>query len=73
MLFGTLLLGFGLFNVVEGIVNHHILGLHHVNETVPPQQWLYWDIGFIVWGIAMLVSGWLLWRAGQRETARASA
>jgi uncharacterized membrane protein len=60
LLVGSLLLGFGLFNLVEGVVNHQILGLHHVNETVPSQQWIYWDIGFLIWGASMLVGGWLL-------------
>lgn len=62
LLIGTVLMGFGLFNVVEGLINHQLLGLHHVNETVPPSQWLYWDIGFLVWGAAMLIGGWFLWR-----------
>jgi uncharacterized membrane protein len=70
MLVGTILLGFGLFNVVEGIIDHQILGIHHVNETVPREQWVYWDMGFIVWGVAMLVIGWLLWRAGHQETVQ---
>jgi uncharacterized membrane protein len=35
LLAGTLLIGFGLFNLVEGIVDHHLLGIHHVNETMP--------------------------------------
>jgi uncharacterized membrane protein len=70
MLIGTLLIGFGLFNVVEGIVDHHLLGLHHVNETVSPEQWIYWDIGFLVWGAAMLIIGWQLLRSGEEETAR---
>ena len=69
MLVGTLLMGFGIFNLVEGIIDHQILGIHHVNETVPRDQWIYWDLGFLVWGAAMLLGGWLLWRAGQRETA----
>ncbi|MDQ3797371.1 MAG: DUF2243 domain-containing protein [Pseudomonadota bacterium] len=69
LLLGTVLMGFGIFNVVEGIINHHLLGIHHVNETVPPDQWIYWDISFLVWGAAMLVGGWLLTRAGQRKTA----
>jgi uncharacterized membrane protein len=73
LLAGTLLIGFGLFNVVEGLINHHLLGLHHVNETVPREQWIYWDIGFLVWGAAMLVGGWAVWRAGKRETAQARA
>lgn len=68
MLIGTLLIGFGLFNVVEGIINHHVLQIHHVNETVPPAQWVYWDGGFLLWGAAMLAGGWALLRSGRRET-----
>jgi uncharacterized membrane protein len=68
LLTGTLLMGFGLFNVVEGVVDHHLLGIHHVNETVPRGQWIYWDIGFLLWGAAMLVGGWFLLRAGRRES-----
>lgn len=67
LLGGTLLMGFGLFNLVEGIVDHHILGLHHVNETVPREDWIWWDLGFLAWGAAMLVGGWLLWRSGRRR------
>lgn len=73
LLLGTILMGFGLFNVVEGIVNHHLLGLHHVNETVPASQWIYWDIGFLVWGAAMLAGGWALFRSGKRDTGERAA
>ena len=69
LLVGTLLMGFGLFNLVEGVVDHHILGLHHVNETVSPDQWIYWDSGFLVWGALMLLAGWQLLRAGRQETS----
>ncbi|HLM39789.1 MAG TPA: DUF2243 domain-containing protein [Microvirga sp.] len=68
LLLGTLLMGFGLFNLVEGTINHQVLGLHHVNETAPREQWIYWDLGFLAWGAAMLIGGWLLLRAGRRET-----
>ena len=68
-----MLIGFGIFNLVEGTVDHHILGIHHVNERVPREQWIYWDIGFLIWGAAMLVGGWLLLRAGKRETPAATA
>ncbi len=61
---GTLLMGFGLFNLVEGVIDHQILGLHHVNETVPRDQWIWWDMGFLAWGAAMLAGGWALWRRG---------
>ncbi len=72
MLAGSILMGFGIFNLVEGIINHHLLGLHHVNETVPPEQWIYWDLGFLAWGALMVVGGWFLLRAGKRDTAMAS-
>jgi len=54
--------------LVEGVVDHQILGIHHVNETVPADQWIYWDIGFLVWGAAMLAGGWVLLRAGKKKT-----
>jgi uncharacterized membrane protein len=65
---GSMLIGFGGFNLVEGIIDHQILGLHHVNETAPREQWLYWDIAFLVWGAAMVAGGWLLLRRGRQET-----
>ena len=67
LLAGTLLLSFGAFNVVEGLVDHELLGIHHVNERVAVENWIYWDIGFLVWGAAMLVVGWMLVRSGRQE------
>ncbi len=70
MLVGTLLMGFGLFNLVEGLVDHQILGIHHVNETVPRAQWIYWDVGFLIWGALMLGGGWLMLRTGRHTTIK---
>lgn len=67
-LIGSLLIGFGLFNVVEGTINHHILQLHHVNETVPADQWIYWDVGFLIWGASMMLVGWVLVRSVNRPS-----
>ena len=58
-LVGGLLIGWGGFNVVEGIINHHLLNLHHVRPG--PDQVLY-DLGFLAWGAVMLVVGYLLTR-----------
>ena len=69
LLAGTMLMGFGAFNVIEGIVNHHLLGIHHVNEVVDPAHRIYWDVGFVLWGAVMLVVGYALWKRGQHETA----
>jgi len=53
------LAGWGFFNVVEGLVNHHWLGLHHVH---PGELQPAWDFAFLAWGAAMLVVGVLLGR-----------
>jgi uncharacterized membrane protein len=68
LLAGTMLLGFGIFNVVEGIIDHHLLGIHHVNETVPKDQWIYWDLAFLAWGAAMLIVGWFMLKTGEEQT-----
>ncbi|MCW2876056.1 MAG: hypothetical protein JWQ95_156 [Sphaerisporangium sp.] len=61
VLWGWGLVGWGLFNLVEGIVDHHILAIHHV-RTGPYQTW--WDIGFLVLGALLVAGGWLLQRGG---------
>jgi uncharacterized membrane protein len=64
---GGIMIGFGLFNLVEGIINHQMFGLHHVNETVPRAQWLYWDLGFLASGVALVVAGWILSRSPKNQ------
>jgi uncharacterized membrane protein len=61
-LFAGLALGWGLFNFLEGLIDHEILGIHHVNETAPREQWIWWDLAFLVFGFVLLVAGWLLLR-----------
>jgi uncharacterized membrane protein len=60
--FGLLLLGWGVFNVVEGVVDHQILGVHHVRDDLGAP--LSWDIGFLIFGLALIGVGWLLYRRG---------
>jgi uncharacterized membrane protein len=55
------LAGWGGFNLVEGIIDHHILGIHHVHGG-PHQVW--WDIGFLVLGAVLVAAGYLLQRTG---------
>jgi uncharacterized membrane protein len=55
------LVGWGLFNVVEGLIDHHLLGLHHVR---PGPDELVYDLAFLAWGAAMLVAGVALSRVG---------
>lgn len=69
LLAGSLLVGFGAFNLVEGIVDHHILGIHRVNETVADSARLAFDLGFLAWGAAMLAGGWVLMLGGPDRSA----
>jgi uncharacterized membrane protein len=52
--FGMLLAGWGVFNLVEGIVDHELLGIHHVRDDLGAP--LGWDLGFLAFG-ALLVAG----------------
>jgi uncharacterized membrane protein len=71
ILLGAILLGWGLFNLVEGLIDHQLLGLHHVRDDLPPgPATLGWDLGFLAWGVLMLASGWWLTRG---DDARALA
>lgn len=70
---GLIVAGWGIFNLVEGIIDHQLLGIHHVNETAPREQWLWWDLGFLAWGAAMVLIGWSLWRAGPRGEVSSGA
>jgi uncharacterized membrane protein len=64
---GTLLLGWGLFNVIEGGIDHQLLGIHHVNETVTRASQWAWDAGFLAWGAVMILGGWWLSRLDNRD------
>jgi uncharacterized membrane protein len=68
---GAMLLGWGVVNLIEGVIDHEILRLHQVNETVPAGQRICWDIGFLLWGAAMAVMGATMARAGAQEVADA--
>ena len=61
---GWMLFGWGLFNLVEGIVDHHVLSIHHVREG---SNELAWDLAFLTLGALLLIGGWLLARADERR------
>jgi uncharacterized membrane protein len=70
---GALLMGWGGFNVTEGLVDHVILGVHHVNEQVPVSQWAFWDWGFILLGAAFFILGYVLNAGAGQGLARGAA
>lgn len=63
VLSGQMLLGWGVFNLVEGVVDHHLLELHHVRDMpahVPLYDWIFLSLG----GVVLIVVGWLMSRSG---------
>jgi uncharacterized membrane protein len=58
--FGLVLTGWGIFNVVEGPVDHQILGVRHVRDDLDGP--LSWDIGFLIFGVLLVVGGRTLQR-----------
>ena len=62
---GSLLLGWGGFNLIEGLVDHHLLGIHHVRDDLGGP--LGWDLAFLASGVMLMLAGWGLLRAGERS------
>ena len=58
--FGTLLAGWGVFNLVEGLIDHQLLGIHHVRDDLGGP--LAWDLGFLGFGLLLVVAGVVLAR-----------
>jgi uncharacterized membrane protein len=65
-LLGSMLIGWGSFNLIEGIIDHGILGIHHVYEYTVDH--LPADLAFLGAGALLLIVGMLLIRQG-RTTA----
>lgn len=62
---GLMLAGWGLFNLVEGLVDHQLLGVHHVRDDLGAP--LSWDLGFLASGVVLVVVGWSVHRRGARR------
>ena len=64
---GQFFIGWGVFNLVEGIINHQVLGLHHVRGTPD----FDWDYGFLlVAGLGFVFLGRRLARGGYEPDRR---
>ena len=61
ILIGAMLAGWGMFNLVEGVIDHHVLHVHHVVERLGPSMW---DWVFLASGAVLIVAGWALARTG---------
>jgi uncharacterized membrane protein len=54
-LLGYMLVGWGGFNLVEGIISHHLLELHHVRDV--PTHVVFYDWSFIAVSGALVLIG----------------
>ncbi|RYG50258.1 MAG: DUF2243 domain-containing protein [Chitinophagaceae bacterium] len=61
---GGLIMGWGIFNVVEGIIDHYILGIHHVVELYGLSVY---DHIFVASGIVFIVIGIILIRRSAKS------
>lgn len=67
-LVGWALVGWGGFNIFDGVVDHWLLGLHHIREGVDNE--LAYDVAFVLLGVALCAGGWLLQRSPRSRTRR---
>lgn len=63
-LIGAQLAGWGIFNLVEGVVDHHLLEIHHVVERLGLS---IYDYMFLLSGVVMILTGMLLIRSAMRS------
>lgn len=64
---GSLLVGWAVFNIVEGLIDHQLLGVHHVR---PGANELAWDMGFLGASALLLAGGVLMVRGDIEVKAR---
>ena len=59
---GGLILGWGIFNLVEGVIDHHLLRLHNVKEI--SENVLAWNYGFLGVSVLLVLAGIRVIRGG---------
>jgi len=65
LLAGGMLLGWGLFNIIEGVIDHHLLKLHNVKEfSTNPEAW---NLGFLGLSVLMIAGGYAITRRHEKN------
>ncbi|WP_437774241.1 DUF2243 domain-containing protein [Sorangium sp. So ce1097] len=60
---GAAAVGWGVFNLVEGVIDHHLLQIHHVR---PGPYQTAWDLAFLAFGALLVLGGLRLMREAPR-------
>jgi uncharacterized membrane protein len=61
ILAGGFFIGWGMFNTVEGIIDHHVLKLHNVRELAASQD--LWNYGFLFVSAVFVILGTVIFRS----------
>jgi len=69
-LLGWMAVGWGVFNLVEGVVNHHLLQIHRVRPAAPNPD--AYDVGFLIFGALLVLGGMAAQRIDARRRSRAA-
>ncbi len=67
LLVGGAFMGWAVFNLLEGVASHHLLGLHHVRMGASA---LAYDLAFLAGSVVLLALGWAIARERARVPAR---
>ena len=68
LLGGGLFMGWGLFNIVEGVINHHILDLHNVIEGSPDHD--TGNFAFLGISAIMIIIGYVIANTGKQPATK---
>lgn len=64
---GAMILGWGLFNLIEGIIDHQLLALHYVRQVA---NYTVYNLTFLaVGGVLLIIIGWMLMKVGSEVSA----
>lgn len=62
---GALMIGFGLFNCLEGLIDHQILGIHHVRSGA---HTLIYDLAYLLISGFIAIAGWVILQSNQAKS-----
>jgi uncharacterized membrane protein len=65
--FGSIAIGVGLFDLIEGIIDHQILAVHHVK---PGPNEFAWDMGFLALGAFLILLGHFISQSAGKSTIK---